>query len=110
MKSQELLTTEIQREAEYSITASHPEYVKKNREAQSVRDRRKKLRLDIQAQLSKYSVNPCYRRCQGAQSISLKSNERGNRRISLFGRGAELCTSSFPRPLVCPTYIQFAAL
>ena len=30
---------------------SHPEYVKKNREAQRVRDRRKKLRLDIQAQL-----------------------------------------------------------
>ncbi len=30
---------------------SHPEYVKKNREAQRVRDRRKKLRLDIQTQL-----------------------------------------------------------
>jgi len=30
---------------------SHPEYVKKNREAQRVRDRRKKLHLDIQAQL-----------------------------------------------------------
>ena len=30
---------------------SHPEYVEKNREAQRVRDRRKKLRLDIQAQL-----------------------------------------------------------
>ena len=30
---------------------SHPEYVKKNREAQRERDRRKKLRLDIQAQL-----------------------------------------------------------
>ena len=30
---------------------SHPAYVKKNREAQRVRDRRKKLRLDIQAQL-----------------------------------------------------------
>jgi len=30
---------------------SHPEYVKKNREAQRVRDRRKRLRLDIQAQL-----------------------------------------------------------
>jgi len=32
---------------------SHPEYVKKNREAQRVRDRRKKLRLDIQAQLKR---------------------------------------------------------
>jgi hypothetical protein len=32
---------------------SHPEYVKKNRDAQRVRDRRKKLRLDIQAQLKK---------------------------------------------------------
>ena len=30
---------------------SHPEYVEKNRAAQRVRDRRKKLRLDIQAQL-----------------------------------------------------------
>jgi hypothetical protein len=30
---------------------SHPEYVEKNREAQRVRDRRKKLRLDIKAQL-----------------------------------------------------------
>lgn len=32
---------------------SHPEYVQKNREAQRVRDRRKKLRLDIQAQLKR---------------------------------------------------------
>jgi hypothetical protein len=32
---------------------SHPEYVKKNRDAQRVRDRRKKLHLDIQAQLKK---------------------------------------------------------
>jgi hypothetical protein len=32
---------------------SHPEYVKKNREAQRVRDRRKKLRLDIHAQLKR---------------------------------------------------------
>ncbi len=32
---------------------SHPEYVKKNREAQRVRDRRKKLHLDIQAQLKR---------------------------------------------------------
>ncbi|MBT7716312.1 MAG: hypothetical protein HN745_31695 [Deltaproteobacteria bacterium] len=32
---------------------SHPEYVEKNREAQRVRDRRKKLRLDIQAQLKR---------------------------------------------------------
>jgi len=32
---------------------SHPEYEKKNRKAQRVRDRRKKLRLDIQAQLKK---------------------------------------------------------
>jgi hypothetical protein len=32
---------------------SHPEYVKKNRDAQRVRDRRKKLRLDIQAQLKR---------------------------------------------------------
>ena len=32
---------------------SHPEYVEKNREAQKVRDRRKKLRLDIQAQLKR---------------------------------------------------------
>ncbi len=30
---------------------SHPEYVEKNLEAQRVRDRRKKLRLDIKAQL-----------------------------------------------------------
>ena len=30
---------------------SHPEYIEKNRKAQKVRDRRKKLRLDIQAQL-----------------------------------------------------------
>jgi hypothetical protein len=30
---------------------SHPEYLEKNRKAQKVRDRRKKLRLDIQAQL-----------------------------------------------------------
>ncbi len=30
---------------------SHPEYVEKNRNAQRVRDKRKKLRLDIQAQL-----------------------------------------------------------
>ena len=30
----------------------HPEYVRKNREAQRVRDRSKKLRLDIQAQLN----------------------------------------------------------
>ncbi len=29
---------------------SHPEYIEKNRKAQKVRDRRKKLRLDIQAQ------------------------------------------------------------
>jgi hypothetical protein len=34
---------------------NHPEYVKKNREAQRVRDRRKKLRLDIQAQLKRQS-------------------------------------------------------
>lgn len=32
---------------------SHPEYVKKNRETQRVRDRRKKLHLDIQAQLKR---------------------------------------------------------
>jgi hypothetical protein len=32
---------------------SHPEYVEKNRNAQRVRDRRKKLRLDIQAQLKR---------------------------------------------------------
>ena len=32
---------------------SHPDYVRKNREAQRVRDRRKKLRLDIQAQLNR---------------------------------------------------------
>jgi hypothetical protein len=32
---------------------NHPEYVRKNREAQKVRDRRKKLRLDIQAQLKR---------------------------------------------------------
>ncbi|MBW2203029.1 MAG: hypothetical protein JRF52_02750 [Deltaproteobacteria bacterium] len=32
---------------------SHPEYVKKNRDAQRVRDRRKKLHLDIQAQLKR---------------------------------------------------------
>jgi len=32
---------------------NHPEYVKKNREAQRIRDRRKKLRLDIQAQLKR---------------------------------------------------------
>ena len=32
---------------------SHPEYVEKNREAQRVRDRRKKLRLDIHAQLKR---------------------------------------------------------
>ena len=32
---------------------NHPEYVKKNREAQRVRDRRKKLHLDIQAQLKR---------------------------------------------------------
>jgi len=32
---------------------SHPEYVKKNREAQRVRDRRKKLHLDIRAQLKR---------------------------------------------------------
>ena len=31
----------------------HPEYVQKNREAQRVRDRSKKLRLDIQAQLKR---------------------------------------------------------
>ena len=30
---------------------THPGYVKKNREAQRVRDRRKKLRLDIQAEI-----------------------------------------------------------
>ena len=30
---------------------THPEYVKKNREAQRVRDRRKKLCLDIQAEI-----------------------------------------------------------
>ena len=30
---------------------SHPEYVEKNRDAQKVRDRRKKLHLDIRAQL-----------------------------------------------------------
>ena len=30
---------------------THPEYVKKNREAQRVRDRRKKLCLDIQAEM-----------------------------------------------------------
>jgi len=30
---------------------SHAEYIEKNRKAQQVRDRRKKLRLDIQAQL-----------------------------------------------------------
>jgi hypothetical protein len=34
---------------------SHPEYVEKNREAQRVRDRRKKLRLDIHAQLKRQS-------------------------------------------------------
>lgn len=32
---------------------THPQYVEKNREAQRVRDRRKKLRLDIQAQLNR---------------------------------------------------------
>lgn len=32
---------------------THPEYVKKNREAQRVRDRRKKLRLDIQAEIKR---------------------------------------------------------
>ena len=32
---------------------SHPEYVKKNREAQRVRDRRKKLYLDIQAEIKR---------------------------------------------------------
>ncbi|MCW4017066.1 MAG: hypothetical protein NWF00_00030 [Candidatus Bathyarchaeota archaeon] len=32
---------------------SHPEYIEKNRKAQKVRDRRKKLRLDIQAQLKR---------------------------------------------------------
>ena len=32
---------------------SHPGYVKKNRDAQRVRDRRKKLHLDIQAQLKR---------------------------------------------------------
>ena len=32
---------------------NHPEYVQRNREAQRLRDRRKKLRLDIQAQLKK---------------------------------------------------------
>ena len=31
----------------------HPEYVQKNRQAQRVRDRSKKLRLDIQAQLKR---------------------------------------------------------
>lgn len=31
----------------------HPEYVQKNRESQRVRDRSKKLRLDIQAQLKR---------------------------------------------------------
>lgn len=30
---------------------AHPEYAKKNREAQRLRDRRKKLRLDIQAEI-----------------------------------------------------------
>ena len=34
-----------------SYRESHPEYVEKNRNAQRVRDRRKKLHLDIQAQL-----------------------------------------------------------
>ena len=32
---------------------THPEYVKKNREAQRVRDRSKKLRLDIQAEIKR---------------------------------------------------------
>ena len=32
---------------------SHPEYVEKNRATQRVRDKRKKLRLDIQAQLKR---------------------------------------------------------
>lgn len=36
---------------------SHPEYIEKNRKAQNVRDRRKKLRLDIQAQLKRQSFD-----------------------------------------------------
>jgi len=36
-----------------SYRESHPEYVEKNRNAQRVRDRRKKLNLDIQAQLKR---------------------------------------------------------
>ena len=35
---------------------THPDYVKKNREAQRVRDRSKKLRLDIQAEISSQSL------------------------------------------------------
>jgi hypothetical protein len=35
---------------------SHPEYIEKNRKAQKVRDRRKKLRLDIQAQLKRQAT------------------------------------------------------
>lgn len=35
---------------------THPEYVKRNRESQKVRDRRKKLYLDIQAEIKKQSV------------------------------------------------------
>jgi hypothetical protein len=35
---------------------SHPEYVKKNREAQRIRDRSKKLRLDIQAEIKRQAI------------------------------------------------------
>ena len=35
---------------------SHPEYVKKNREARRLRYRRKKLRVDIQAEIKRQSI------------------------------------------------------